>query len=63
MSLVTLDFNESTDLFIVLESCDHQIPTASIKRDAFFGDDMASVPVPSIKLEHLDHRTGFGKNV
>jgi len=63
MSLVELDFTESTDLFVVPEDTGPVIPRASINRDAFFGDDMASVPVPSIKLEHPDHSTVFGKNV
>ncbi len=52
MSLVELDFTESTDLFVVPEDTGPVIPRASINRDAFFGDDMASVPVPSIRLEH-----------
>ena len=63
MSLVELDFTESTDLFVVPEDTGPVIPRASINRDAFFGDDMASVPVPSIRLEHPDHSTVFGKNV
>ena len=63
MSLVELDFKESTDLFVVPEDTGPIIPRASINRDAFFGDDLASVPVPSIKLEHPDHGTVFAKDV
>ena len=63
MSLVTLDFNESSDLFTLPEDNGPQIPRASINRDAFFGEDVESVPVPSIKLEHPDHDIVFAKNV
>ena len=55
MSLVELDFNQSTNLFVVPEDTGPQIPRASINRDAFYGEEMASVPVPSIRLEHPDH--------
>jgi hypothetical protein len=63
MSLVELDFNQSTNLFVVPEDTGPQIPRASINRDAFYGEEMASVPVPSIKLEHPDHGPVFAKDV
>jgi hypothetical protein len=61
MSLVTLDFNDSNELFVVPSDNGPQIPRASINRDAFHGEDMLSVPVPSIKLEHPEEGTIFGK--
>ena len=60
--LVTLDFDNSTDLFIVPDE-GTSIPRASINRDAFSGDAMDGVPVPSIKLEHPDHGPVFSKDV
>lgn len=59
--IVTLDFDNSTDLFITPDE-GPSIPRASINRDAFFGEDMEGVPVPSIKLEHPDHGAIFSKD-
>jgi hypothetical protein len=60
--LVTLDFENSTDLFIVPDE-GSSIPRASINRDPFYGDSMEGVPVPSMKLEHPDHGPVFSKDV
>ena len=42
--LVTLDFNDSSNLFITPDE-GSLIPKASINRDAFFGEDMKFYPV------------------
>jgi len=60
--LVTLDFNDSSNLFITPDE-GSLIPKASINRDAFFGEDMKGVPVPSVRFDHPEHGPVFSKDV